>query len=78
MELEKLVVAVHDGQIHGDETFAIAALKRLYRVHVMRTRQFHYLAQAQMRIDVGGYYDPDTGDFDHHQPTAPRRGVKTA
>jgi len=80
MELEEIVVAVHDGQSHGDEIFAIAVLKRLFGLQVIRSRKQQDLQQASMRVDVGGRYDPSTNDFDHHQPDAPRRenGIKYA
>ncbi|MFA5185963.1 MAG: MYG1 family protein [Patescibacteria group bacterium] len=68
-----ITVAVHDGTFHADECFALAVLKLLFKVRVIRTRDVTVLGSADMRVDVGFKYDPATGDFDHHQPDAPSR-----
>jgi uncharacterized UPF0160 family protein len=34
---------------------------------VIRTRDREAAAQAELRVDVGFRYDPQSGDFDHHQ-----------
>jgi len=61
-------VATHDGSFHADEVFAIAALGLLPdQLEVVRTRDRDLLAAADLRVDVGFRYDPDAGDFDHHQ-----------
>ena len=61
-------VATHDGSFHADEVFAIAALGLLpEELEVVRTRDRDLLAEADLRIDVGFRYEPDAGDFDHHQ-----------
>ena len=61
-------VATHDGSFHADEVFAIAALGLLpEQLEVVRTRDRELLAAADLRVDVGFRYDPDAGDFDHHQ-----------
>jgi uncharacterized UPF0160 family protein len=63
-----MLVATHDGSFHADEVFAIAALGMLGDpVEVVRTRERHALAEADVRIDVGFRDDASTGDFDHHQ-----------
>lgn len=64
---ESITVAVHDGLFHADEVFAIALLEILYDVKIVRSRDETRVAAADMRVDVGGRYDPDTLDFDHHQ-----------
>jgi uncharacterized UPF0160 family protein len=60
-------VATHDGSLHADEVFAIAALSLLDEVEIVRSRDEDVLAAADVRVDVGFRNDPDTGDFDHHQ-----------
>lgn len=63
-----MLIATHDGSFHADEVFAIAALGLLGEpIEVLRTRDRSVLASADLRVDVGFRYDPDTGDFDHHQ-----------
>lgn len=62
------VVATHDGGFHADEVFAIAVLRRaLGSIEVVRTRDAEQQAAADLRVDVGGRSDAQTGDFDHHQ-----------
>jgi uncharacterized UPF0160 family protein len=60
-------VATHDGSLHADEVFAIAALSLLEEVDIVRSRDEAVLAAADARVDVGFRSDPDSGDFDHHQ-----------
>jgi uncharacterized UPF0160 family protein len=60
-------VATHDGSLHADEVFAIAALSLLEEVEIVRSRDEAVLATADARVDVGFRSDPDAGDFDHHQ-----------
>jgi uncharacterized UPF0160 family protein len=61
-------VATHDGSLHADEVFAIAALSLLGEpVEIVRTRDDAVLAASDVRVDVGFRSDPQRGDFDHHQ-----------
>ncbi|HVU59292.1 MAG TPA: MYG1 family protein [Candidatus Saccharimonadales bacterium] len=62
-------VAVHSGRFHADDVFAVAAL-RLAGVltELIRTREPAQLASCDLRVDVGRRYNPQAGDFDHHQP----------
>jgi uncharacterized UPF0160 family protein len=61
-------VATHDGSLHADEVFAIAALSLLgERLEIVRTRDDAVLAACDVRVDVGFRSDAATGDFDHHQ-----------
>src|SRR5687767_9454951 len=61
-------VATHDGSLHADEVFAIAALSLLGEpLDIVRTRDDAVLAACDVRVDVGFRSDPATGDFDHHQ-----------
>jgi uncharacterized UPF0160 family protein len=62
-------VATHPGNFHADDVFAVAALRLAHddAVEVVRTRDETMQAAADVRVDVGGRSDPETGDFDHHQ-----------
>lgn len=64
---KSITVAVHDGLFHADEIFAVSLLDIIFDVKIIRTRDESRLANADMRVDVGGKYNPDTFDFDHHQ-----------
>ena len=68
-------VAVHGGRkFHADECFAVGALMMaLGQMQVIRTRDPQVLKSCDFRLDVGGRYDPATGDYDHHQPDCPKR-----
>jgi uncharacterized UPF0160 family protein len=66
---DPVTVAVYDGTFHADDVFSVALLKLLHpALRVIRTRDRDTLAQADFRVDVGGAHDPETRDFDHHQP----------
>src|SRR5215210_4182151 len=61
-------VATHDGSLHADEVFAIAALSLLGdELEIVRTRDDAAMAACEVRVDVGFESDPAAGDFDHHQ-----------
>lgn len=61
-------VGTHNGVMHADEVFCIATLKLINpNITVIRTRDPEILKSLEFRVDVGEKYDPDTGDFDHHQ-----------
>ena len=61
-------IAVHNGNFHSDDVFSIAILKIIYpNINVIRTRDEELLRKADLRIDVGRKYNPEMGDFDHHQ-----------
>jgi len=61
-------VATHPGNFHADDVFAVAALAMAAGpFDVVRTRDEAVQAACDVRIDVGGHSDPQTGDFDHHQ-----------
>lgn len=66
--LDDSVVAVHSNPHHADDVFCIACVKILNpNTTIIRTRDREELDKADFRIDVGGRYDPSTGDYDHHQ-----------
>ena len=61
-------IATHNGNFHADDVFSIAALKSIFpSFNLIRTRDLELIARADIVIDVGGEYDPDTDRFDHHQ-----------
>jgi uncharacterized UPF0160 family protein len=61
-------VATHPGNFHADDVFAVATLGLAEgALDVVRTRDAELIAAVDVRIDVGGKDDPDTGDFYHHQ-----------
>src|SRR3954447_21737947 len=63
-----MVVATHPGDFHADDVFAVAALGLLHGpLDVVRTRDGDRQAAADIRVGVGGRWDPATGDYDHHQ-----------
>jgi uncharacterized UPF0160 family protein len=65
---DDISVGTHNGVMHADEVFSIATLLFLNpNIRIVRTRDPDLLKELDFRIDVGGKYDPDTGDFDHHQ-----------
>lgn len=64
--MDKVKVAVHNGPMHSDEVFAVAALSFIMDVDVIRTRDPEILKQADIRVDVGDNYNHETRDYDHH------------
>jgi len=70
----KIIIYTHSGTFHSDEVFTIAAISILYKdnIKVYRTRDNILLNMVKPNplifvIDVGGEYDPDNNNFDHHQ-----------
>lgn len=67
MQHKPITIAVHDGVFHADDVFATAILKLVFNdVTIIRTRDEEVLSGADMRVDVGGKFYPESGDFDHH------------
>ena len=61
-------IVTHNGNFHADDVFSIAAFKSIFpSFKLIRTRDSELMAKADIVIDVGGEYDPDTDRFDHHQ-----------
>jgi len=61
-------IVTHNGNFHADDVFSIAALKCVFSAFkLVRTRDLELIGKADVVVDVGGEYDPDTGRFDHHQ-----------
>jgi uncharacterized UPF0160 family protein len=68
LQLKDADLAVHDGRFNADDVHVSALLETMGIVgNTIRTRDPEILAQCHIRADVGGKYDPDTCDFDHHQ-----------
>jgi len=62
------IVVTHNGNFHADDVFSIAALKSIFpSFELIRTRDSELIAKADIVVDVGGEYDPNTDRFDHHQ-----------
>lgn len=65
---DNCIVAVHPNPHHADDVFCVACITILNpNINIIRTRNEEELSKADFRIDVGGKYDPSTGDYDHHQ-----------
>ena len=61
-------IVTHNGNFHADDVFSIAALKHIFSsFELIRTRDLDLISKADIVIDVGGEYCPDTDRFDHHQ-----------
>jgi len=69
MEISKVIT--HGGQFHADELLAIAII-RLILPNIEIKRKFkisseEYNDPSILVIDIGRYYEPKKGLFDHHQ-----------
>ena len=65
----KIKVAVHDGDFHTDDVFAVAILS-IYlnkKLKIFRTRDHDILSKMDYVLDVGRKYIPKENKFDHHQ-----------
>lgn len=61
-------IAVHNEKFHADDVFAVAIIKLIYpKVEIIRTRDEKELKKVDAKIDVGGKYNHETKDYDHHQ-----------
>jgi len=68
--MEPLTIVAHDGTFHTDDVFACATLSLVFKdreIEIVRSRDESIIAQADIVVDVGGIYDPEKGQFDHHQ-----------
>ncbi|MBQ4798293.1 MYG1 family protein [Pseudoalteromonas sp. MMG006] len=66
--MSEITVVTHSGNFHADDVFSIAVLKHvLPSFKLVRTRDKALIESADIVVDVGGEYNPDTGRFDHHQ-----------
>lgn len=61
-------ICVHSGPFHADEVFSAAVMTIIEpTVRIIRSRDEKDWETADFRVDVGGKYNPETGDYDHHQ-----------
>jgi len=67
-KIGRKTVAVHSGNFHPDDVFAVAALAIYfgYIPKVIRTRDQQVINKADYVLDVGRLYNPLTNRFDHH------------
>jgi uncharacterized UPF0160 family protein len=69
-------IVTHSGSFDPDDVLAVASLQ-LYlgidNVEIIRSREKNIINQANWAIDVGGYYNPVTHRYDHHQNGVPKR-----
>jgi len=71
METKIKSVVTHYRDFHADDVFAVAILKMVNpKIKVIRCEYADKknIDSADIRVDIGGKYDPKTLDFDHHQP----------
>lgn len=61
------MIVTHSGRFHADEVFAIAMLQMIEEREITRSRDEDVIKQAEIVLDVGGVFDPETLRFDHHQ-----------
>jgi uncharacterized UPF0160 family protein len=60
--------STHDGRFHADEIFALAVLKLIFSdLEIVRSRDENVYKTADIIVDVGHIYDPESLTFDHHQ-----------
>jgi uncharacterized UPF0160 family protein len=60
--------STHDRRFHADEIFALAVLKLIYPdLEIVRSRDENVYKKADIIVDVGHVYDPESLVFDHHQ-----------
>jgi uncharacterized UPF0160 family protein len=66
---KKKILVTHNGTFHADDLFATATLSILNNgnIKVIRTRDPKIIATGDYVYDVGGIYDPNINNFDHHQ-----------
>ncbi len=75
-QMQMKTVVTHNGSFHSDEVFAIATLQLVYgkeEIEIIRTREESIITSADIVVDVGGVYDPQSNRFDHHQTDGPVR-----
>ncbi|MDQ6977568.1 MAG: MYG1 family protein, partial [Ghiorsea sp.] len=66
--MSNTTIVTHNGNFHADDVFSIAVFKHIFpSFELIRTRDLTLIAKADIVVDVGGEYDPETGRFDHHQ-----------
>jgi len=67
-QMNDKTIVTHNGNFHADDVFSVAAIEMVFpSFKLIRTRDSELIAKADIVIDVGGEYDPETDRFDHHQ-----------
>jgi len=61
------MLVTHSGRFHADEVFATSMVLMVEEHEITRTRDEEIIKQADIVLDVGAEYDPETLRFDHHQ-----------
>src|SRR4051812_13143050 len=64
-------VVTHYRDFHADDVFGIAVIKMLFpKVEVIRSEyaDMNKINAADIKVDIGGKYDSEKLEFDHHQP----------
>ncbi len=61
------MIITHSGRFHADEVFAVAMILMIEEHEVIRTRDEEKIKTADIVLDVGAEYNPETLRFDHHQ-----------
>lgn len=61
------MLVTHSGRFHADEVFATSMVLMVEQHEVVRSRDQEVIDQADIVLDVGAEYDPNTLRFDHHQ-----------
>lgn len=75
MDTKQALVITHSGSFHCDEVLAFAMIRYLYgSAVVIRTRDETVISKYAGRadtfvVDVGGVFDAQTRQYDHHQST---------
>lgn len=63
------IVAAHSGSFHADDVLSCTMAKYIEQFRgfwIVRSRNMKILKEADMVVDVGGIFDPETNRFDHH------------
>ncbi|HMP67541.1 MAG TPA: MYG1 family protein [Candidatus Paceibacterota bacterium] len=65
-------ILTHNGRFHADDCFSIAAFQIYFEkigepIEIIRSRDELLIKSADIVVDTGGIYDPETNRFDHHQ-----------
>ncbi len=61
------MIVTHSGRFHADEVFAISMILMIEDREIIRTRDDEIIKKADIVLDVGAEYSPETLRFDHHQ-----------
>ncbi|HHT00948.1 MAG TPA: MYG1 family protein [Thiomicrospira sp.] len=61
------MLVTHSGRFHADEVFATSMVLMVEDHEVIRSRDDEVIKQADIVLDVGAEFNPETLRFDHHQ-----------